>query len=158
MKKHCTAGLTQCASPCKCVPAAATSHRRAHHTTALRPHEAEVQRVRPGTDAAELEVLDCILISGNVVLIEGSKARLSVQKHFHPLFLQYDSLPCNCWLQHRLAALNSGGITNFVIFPPTWQVTKTYADLCNNIFIHTKQFINLKCTASGQTEKNACES
>lgn len=49
------------------MPAAATSHRCAHHTPALRPHEAEVQRVRPGADAAELEVLDRILMNVNLV-------------------------------------------------------------------------------------------
>lgn len=52
------------------VPAAATGDRRAHHPAALRPHEAEVQGVRAGADAAELEVLDRILMSD----ITGARA------------------------------------------------------------------------------------
>lgn len=55
-----------CLSP-QCVPAAASSHRSANYKAALWPHEAEVQRVRPGTDAAELEVLDRIFVSVTLV-------------------------------------------------------------------------------------------
>lgn len=46
----------------QCVSAAASSHRCPHHTAALWPHEAEVQGVRSSPNAAELEVLDRILI------------------------------------------------------------------------------------------------
>ena len=48
--------------PLQRVSAAAARHWGAHHQAALRPHEAEVQRVRPDTDTAELEVLDRILL------------------------------------------------------------------------------------------------
>lgn len=58
---HCSADSA--CLPLQCVPAAAPSNRGAHNTAALWPHEAEVQGVCPGTDTAELEVLDCILLN-----------------------------------------------------------------------------------------------
>lgn len=48
--------------PMQCMPAAAACHWCAHYPSTLRPHEGEVQRVRPGTDTTELEVLDRILL------------------------------------------------------------------------------------------------
>lgn len=65
MTMHCSADSAPLLL--QCVPAAAAGHRCAHHTAALRPHEAEVPGVRPDTNASKLEVLDRILMNVNLL-------------------------------------------------------------------------------------------
>lgn len=71
--------------PLQCVSAAAPSHRSAHYAAAFRPHEAEVQAVRPGTDAAELEVLDRILFKSVQISHGSEKHTYACMKYFNPL-------------------------------------------------------------------------
>lgn len=118
----------------QCVPAAAPSHRCAHHTAALWPHEAEVQRVRPGTDAAELEVLDRILVNVNVVnqnitLPQNTISFLVCIKHYKPSVPVWGSTVWFITLQ-LLAAASTGFLRlwksiKFVLFSKLFKKKKS---------------------------------